>query len=218
MSVDAAPPVPESPPTADRRLLRLHRTLSDGRLHRGAGLARALGVSERTLYRDIDRLRAAGVPVEGRRGEGYRLSDRVTVAPLDLTPAEWEALELAVRLLGEAADPEMREAARSLSEKLGHGREGLSAPTGRAALAHRYLTPLRAAIAARQKMEISAGGATRVIRPLALDYRFRDWVLVGWSDTDDKFADIRLADIRRATPLPELFLDEPGRGLDDYRG
>jgi predicted DNA-binding transcriptional regulator YafY len=36
-------------------------------------LAEALGISIRTLYRDLDRLRAAGVPVEGRTGVGITL-------------------------------------------------------------------------------------------------------------------------------------------------
>ncbi|MEM9969966.1 MAG: HTH domain-containing protein, partial [Pseudomonadota bacterium] len=52
------------------RLADLVQLLRDGRLHRGADLARALGVSTRTLYRDMDTLMASGLPVEGERGIG----------------------------------------------------------------------------------------------------------------------------------------------------
>jgi predicted DNA-binding transcriptional regulator YafY len=38
-----------------------------------ARLAEEMGVSLRSLYRDIDSLRAAGARIEGERGYGYRL-------------------------------------------------------------------------------------------------------------------------------------------------
>ena len=53
------------------RLLDLVRLLSDGRLHRAEDLARRLGVSQRTIYRDMDTLVASGVPIAGERGLGY---------------------------------------------------------------------------------------------------------------------------------------------------
>ncbi len=43
------------------RLYRLIQILRDGRIHQAAGLARAAGVSERTIYRDMDTLLAFDV-------------------------------------------------------------------------------------------------------------------------------------------------------------
>ena len=44
--------------------------LRDGATHRADTLAQALDVSVRTIYRDMDRLAASGVPVQGTRGTG----------------------------------------------------------------------------------------------------------------------------------------------------
>ena len=55
------------------RLFELIQILRDGRLHRGQDMAEKLGVSLRTLYRDMDTLIASGIPVEGERGLGYMM-------------------------------------------------------------------------------------------------------------------------------------------------
>ncbi|MFC6979529.1 helix-turn-helix transcriptional regulator [Microbulbifer taiwanensis] len=49
-------------------LLRARRTAVTAR-----ALAERLGVSERTLYRDIQSLTLSGVPIDGEAGVGYRL-------------------------------------------------------------------------------------------------------------------------------------------------
>ena len=49
------------------RLFELIQILRDGRLHKGSDMAKKLGISLRTLYRDMDTLAASGVPVEGER-------------------------------------------------------------------------------------------------------------------------------------------------------
>ena len=52
------------------RLFELIQIFRDGRLKLGRDLAARLGVSLRTLYRDIDTLVASGIPIEGVRGVG----------------------------------------------------------------------------------------------------------------------------------------------------
>ncbi len=57
-------------------LLRRHR-----RAVAGETLAAELGISLRTLYRDIAVLQGQGVPVEGAAGLGYVLRPGLTLAP-----------------------------------------------------------------------------------------------------------------------------------------
>lgn len=47
--------------------------LSDGRIHSGADLARRLGLTRAAIWKQVEHLRAQGVPVEARRGAGYSL-------------------------------------------------------------------------------------------------------------------------------------------------
>jgi len=62
-----------------------------------AALAEKLGVSERTIYRDIQTLSGLGAPVEGEAGVGYMLRAGVFLPPLMFSPDELEALVLGAR-------------------------------------------------------------------------------------------------------------------------
>jgi predicted DNA-binding transcriptional regulator YafY len=74
-------------------LLQMHRTWS------GAELADRLRVSERTLRRDVDRLRELGYPVDGTRGAegGYRLAAGADVPPLVIDDDEAVAIAIGLR-------------------------------------------------------------------------------------------------------------------------
>lgn len=80
------------------RTLRLLGLLQSHRFWAGDDLAIRLGVSLRTLRRDIDRLRELGYPVEATRGVagGYQLAPGASLPPLTLD--EEEAVALAVGL------------------------------------------------------------------------------------------------------------------------
>ncbi len=84
------------------RTLRLLSLLQTHRFWPGGELADRLEVSERTLRRDIDRLRELGYPVDSVRGieGGYQLGAGATMPPL--TVDEDEAIAMAVALNGAA--------------------------------------------------------------------------------------------------------------------
>jgi predicted DNA-binding transcriptional regulator YafY len=84
------------------RTLRLLSLLQTHRFWPGGELAERLEVSERTLRRDIDRLRELGYPVDSVRGVegGYQLGAGATMPPL--TVDEDEAIAMAVALNGAA--------------------------------------------------------------------------------------------------------------------
>lgn len=98
------------------RLFQIVQILRGRRLTTAALLAERLGVSERTVYRDIRDLSLSGVPVEGEAGSGYRLLAGYDLPPLMLTTKESEALIAAIRLLktwgGEALSQSLESAQR----------------------------------------------------------------------------------------------------------
>ena len=75
-----------------QQLLRRHRRPVAGQV-----LADALGVSLRTLYRDIETLREQGADLRGEAGVGYQLTPSDTLPPMTLPPAEIDALVLGLR-------------------------------------------------------------------------------------------------------------------------
>ena len=62
-------------------------------------LARALDVSERTIYRDIAALAESGIPLEGETGVGYRLAAHAHLPPLMFDPEEAIAIAVGLRLV-----------------------------------------------------------------------------------------------------------------------
>jgi predicted DNA-binding transcriptional regulator YafY len=85
------------------RLLRLLSLLQTRRTWPGAELAARLGVTDRTLRRDVERLRGLDYPVEATTGTagGYRLTSGRTLPPLLLD--DDEALATAIALSTAAA-------------------------------------------------------------------------------------------------------------------
>src|SRR5215469_2165577 len=87
------------------RTLRLLSLLQARRYWPGAELAERLGVSPRTLRRDVDRLRELGYPVEAQRGVegGYQLAVGAALPPLVVD--DEEAVALAVGLQAATQSP-----------------------------------------------------------------------------------------------------------------
>ncbi|WP_372572452.1 helix-turn-helix transcriptional regulator [Ruegeria jejuensis] len=214
------------------RLFDIIQILRDGKLHRAQDIAERLEVSVRTIYRDMDTLAASGIPIEGERGVGYMVREAITLPPLTLTAEELEALNLGMAIVAEAADPDLRAAAESLADKIDAvlPTEVISEadtwkfavyPFADAARGFAHMAPLRAAIKSRQKLDLTYrridGTLThRKIRPLHMEYWGRVWTLTAWCETRDDFRVFRVDLIEEMTPLPELFVDEPGKRLSDY--
>lgn len=211
-----------------RRLAALMARLRDGQLHTAEALAAALNVSPRTVYRDMDELAAAGIPIAGTRGRGYKALASITLPPLNLTETELEVLHLGLAAVGAGAAemPELAEAAETLSAKIDAllPEEGHAVPFGfaghpwrEAAQGFRHMPAFRAAIRARQKLRLTLDDGTRQdIRPLRLDYWGRIWTCIAWSETLADFVSVRLDEVAAQVPLPGLFVDEPGKRLSDY--
>lgn len=210
------------------RLMQLVQILRDGTLHRAQDLAQAVGVSLRTIYRDMETLAASGVPISGERGIGYRVTAAITLPPLNLTLTEVEALHLGLSAVGAADDAELAQAARQLLAKLdavmpenpsaAPAKYGFAVyPFAEAARGFQHLPRMRQAVRARQKLELTLQGEARTVRPLELDYWGRLWTCVVWCEKRRDFDVIRVDQITALRVLPSLFVGEAGKTLTDYR-
>lgn len=95
-------------------LLRLHRYPVSG-----ASLAARLGISPRTVYRDIAALQGLGARIAGEAGVGYVLQPGFTLPPIAFTDDELEALILGARLAADRGDTGLADAARHAIAKIG---------------------------------------------------------------------------------------------------
>lgn len=212
------------------RLVDLIQILGDGRLHRARDLAERLGVSVRTVWRDMGTLMSRGLPVEGERGVGYMLSTSTTLPPVALTREELEALRLGIVLAGASADPAIARAATSLRAKVAAVTPGgieesgadtfvFSSPEAARAAPHLALIrrALREHLVLRAATEESDGSMTDdQIRPLQLEFWGRYWTLTAWSEGRGDFRVFRIDRFRSLSAEPAAFLPEAGRTVDDY--
>jgi predicted DNA-binding transcriptional regulator YafY len=213
------------------RLTEIVEIIRDGRLHLARHIAAALDVSERTVYRDIATLIASGVPVEGERGVGYLLREPVFLPPLALSVTELEALSLGMSLVQEIADEELRQAAKTLHEKIAsHAPNRRKTPEAwgfglyefqRVRDGLRHMPVLRRAIRDRCKLRIgyrSLPGerSDRIIRPLQTDYWGKVWTLSAWCERRSDFRAFRVDLIASCEETGARFEDEPGKTVGDY--
>ena len=212
------------------RLFRLVELLRSRRHATGQWLAEQLGVSLRTLYRDIRDLSLSGVPIEGEAGVGYRLAYKLDVPPLLFDIAELEALLVGSRMVQAWGDDDLAQAATAALAKIHNVLPGLLRREAQQARLfvpslqdHRpkRLTELRHAVRRRQIIRIGyrrEDGAVseRVWWPLGLFFWGPNWTLAAWCELRGEFRNFRLDRILDLTVTDEVFPDQPGRRLSDF--
>lgn len=211
------------------RLFDLIQILRDGRLHRASDISTRLGVSIRTIWRDMNTLMASGLPVEGERGVGYILRAPITLPPMILNAVELEALRLGLRLATEGADPTLAKAARALAKRIAAVTpaptqdEGdlFAFPGATSNRAPKHLPLLRRAIKAHERMTITyidprGTESHRDIRPLALEKHAKISTLAAYCEARGDFRSFRVDRIVAVASTGERYPDEPGRTLPDY--
>lgn len=179
------------------RLFQLMQALRQGGgPHSSAGLARELGVSARSIHRDIATLREMGAVIDGAAGYGFTLIEDNALPPLGFRDTELEALVLGLREVEQIGDPDLATAASEALRKLQARLPPRQADRLRHAVlaAHRFQRPELPAISAsalreatRDEMEVRFGytdaqGAVteRQVKPLGLVYFDRSTVLLAW--------------------------------------
>jgi predicted DNA-binding transcriptional regulator YafY len=84
----------------------------------GEELAQALGVSIRTLYRDVASLRALGADIEGEPGIGFLMRSGFLLPPVMFSAEEVDALVVGSRWVASRADKPLADAARRAMARL----------------------------------------------------------------------------------------------------
>jgi predicted DNA-binding transcriptional regulator YafY len=213
------------------RLFQIIQRLRRRRTVTAAQLAEGLGVTVRTVYRDVRDLTASGVPIRGEAGVGYALQRGFDMPPLMLDENEVEALVLGARVVRGFADAGLAAAAEDLLAKVeavlpAHLRQRVSesalhalnfheSPTERATLG-----ALRGAIRAQRKVAFAyqdrkSAASRRTVRPLGLFYLGPVWQLGAWCELRQDFRNFRLDRLTELEVTPERFEVERGRTLPD---
>jgi predicted DNA-binding transcriptional regulator YafY len=215
------------------RLFEIVQLFRHGRLVKAKEIADAVGCSLRTVYRDVDRLIATGIPIEGERGVGYILREPIFLPPLTLKPIELEALHFGMEVVRRSADDELASAAETLLSKIDavlpsdRPRRGYS--FGHAVYieprktAERALLPkIRAALRDSQKLDIAYldlddKRSRRVIRPLQIEFWGKVWTLTAWCELRADFRVFRIDRISSIVPTLASFVPEAGKRLIDFQ-
>jgi predicted DNA-binding transcriptional regulator YafY len=159
-------------------------------------LAAEMEVSLRSLYRDIDSLRAAGARIEGERGYGYRLIEDYSLPPQTFDRGEIEAIALGLAEVKAMGDPALAKSATSVLAKVAatlpddgeqhlfHAISQVYRPDARYAAA-RDMDAIRQACWKEEALTIGYAdkgrtASMRTILPLAVMYTDRTLTVLAW--------------------------------------
>ena len=224
------------------RLLQLLDLLRRARQPQtGPALAHTLGVSLRTLYRDIASLREQGAAIVGDPGVGFEMRPGFLLPPLMFNADELEALLLGARWASMQADPHLAHAATAamdrirtalpLDLRIAVDTSGLLVPNLCDAPApEAWQAALRRAIRAEHKIVLhyqdQHGTMTeRLVWPCAMAYFERSRIVVAWCELRQAFRHFpadrvhQLQDLEERYPnsrqqLIQRWLDETGYTID----
>ena len=198
------------------QLLRRHRTSVSG-----AVIARELGISLRTLYRDVATLQAQGAEIDGAPGLGYLLRPGFVLPPLMFGADEIEALALGMRWVSDRGDSRLAAAARNALAKISAvlpeplGREmatsGLLVGPGEPiAAGDAELATIRQAVRLEHRLRIayrdkSDAESTRVVWPFAIGFFDRARVVVAWCELRQAIRHFRTDRIVSVEPIDERY-------------
>ena len=193
------------------RLLRLLALLQARSDWPGPELAARLGVSPRTLRRDMDKLRSLGYPVDAMPGAagGYRLGAGAVLPPLLLDDDEAVAVAVGLRTAAGGTVTGMEEASvralvkleQVLPSRLRHRIGALHSvtvalPAAGPAVDPAVLTVLAAAARDRQRIRFhytshDGTGTSRAAEPHHLVHTGRRWYLLAWDPARNNWRTFR---------------------------
>jgi predicted DNA-binding transcriptional regulator YafY len=197
-------------------------------------LAETLGVSLRTVYRDVADLQLSGVPIEGEAGVGYVLRKGSDIPPLMFTADELESLVVGTRFVRAFAGEKLAAGAQAALVKIEavlppelrerSSRTRIYAPIWRdqesMAFAAR-IDQLHAAIETQRVLRLTykdevGRESERLVEPLCLAFWGGKWTLGTWCRLRSDFRNFRPDRIAGLEETGDMFESPAGRNLEAY--
>jgi predicted DNA-binding transcriptional regulator YafY len=216
-------------PGTSSRLLSLLSLLQTRRDWSGVELAERLGVSGRTIRRDVDRLRELGYPIDAVSGPsgGYRLRAGAAMPPLLLEDDEAVAIAVGLRAAAGAAITGIEETSvralvkleQILPSRLRRRVRALQSATvmlsfapGSAPIDPETLTVIAGACRDRERLRFAYVGrdgaeSRRYVEPHSLVSVGHRWYLVGWDRDREDWRTFRVD--RLSAPFADASRFEP---------
>ena len=221
------------------RVLRLIMVLQSGRQYRPNDLAEALAVSRRTVFRDLDMLRKAGIPYYfDDDAHAYKIEAHCFLPPLHLTLEEALTLVLlSHHASGKHGLPLHRRQAQQAALKIENAlpphiqqRCGLTlkaismrfgAQAGHEGQDQTFAI-LQTAIRARQKVQMDYFSfhekkqISTTLSPYHLHFAQRAWYVIGVSSLHKEVRIFKVSRIRHIKLLSRRYILEKGFSIDDF--
>ena len=217
---------------ADRLFLIIHALRGRRTATLARDLAATLGVSLRTIYRDVADLQLSGVPIEGEAGVGYVLRKGSDIPPLMFNADELEALVVGTRFVRAFAGTRLSTGAQAALLKIeavlppelraNVDRSRIFAPSSTERIeATGIIDRLHSAVIDHHVLRMTyrdeaGSGTQREIEPLCLAFWGGVWTLGAWCRLRVGFRSFRPDRIAEFGTTGEIFVETPQRGLDAY--
>lgn len=199
-----------------------------------ARLAEQLGVSERTIYRDIQTLSGLGAPLDGEAGVGYMLKAGFFLPPLMFGADELEALVLGARWVRRQGDDALAAAANSALAKIAAAtpkdlrddmaETSLWVPIGQDQqdASDIHVRPVREAIRYQHRLRLSyrdehGAASERVVWPFALAFLEGRRLLAAWCEMRAAFRHFRIDRIAAVESLQQRYPSRRHELLKSWR-
>ncbi len=195
-------------------------------------LAEEMNISQRSIYRDINSLRATGAIIDGAACFGYTVVEDPALPPMLFSSDEMEALVLGLREVREVADPVLADAANSalsklkacLPDRMRHQFEHASLHVKRFHDRPKVtvdITEIRQAMRNEIAIDIDYADkdskpSQRRILPLAIVFMDNVLVLGAWCQLRNDFRAFRIDRISKSTNTTESFRPRRVPLLRDY--
>ncbi len=209
------------------RLLEITLILLNKKSVKAQELAERFEVSTRTIYRDVDELSAAGVPVFTNKGSGGGISllEDFAISKAMLSEHERDSVLLALKTLQATKYPEID----AILEKIGAVFKKTTAtdwvhiefsPWGSGPNEENKFLNIKKSILETKMVAfdyINADGilSHRQVEPMQLDFKGQAWYMWGYCRTRRDFRTFRISRIRNLSLTDESFKRRPPQSVRD---